>query len=258
MNKKSITTGIVAAGLALAFAGPVSAEGIKSGYTYATKDTQILQDDDMQNPGMLWVDTGSEIWEKVEGEAGKSCASCHDDAEKSMKGVSSTYPKYKDKLGKLQSVVQRINQCRTENMKAKAWKWESNEMLAMGTYVAYQSRGVPVTVAVDGPAQPFFEKGKKFFNQRRGQLDMSCKNCHEDNVGVMIRANKLSEGQINGFPTYRMKWGKVGSAHRRFRGCNKNVRATPFDYGSEEYVNLELYVAWRGRGLKGETPAVRN
>jgi sulfur-oxidizing protein SoxA len=258
MNIKRFTVGLVGLGAALAFAAPVTAEEIRSGYSYATVDTQALQNDEMQNPGMLWVDTGSEIWEKVEGDAGKSCSTCHGAAEKSMKGVSTAYPKYKDKLGKLQSVVQRINQCRTENMKAKAWKWESNEMLAMGTYVAYQSRGLPVTVAIDGPAKPFFEKGRDFFNQRRGQLDMSCKNCHEEYSGVIIRANVLSQGQINGFPVYRMKWGKVGSAHRRFRGCNKNVRATPYSYGAEEYVNLELYVAWRGRGLKGETPAVRN
>ena len=39
---------------------------------------------------------------------------------------------------------------------------------------------------------------------------------------------------------------------------NKNVRAQPYAYGSDEYVNLELYLAARGRGLLVETPAVRN
>ncbi len=74
----------------------------------------------------------------------------------------------------------------------------------------------------------------------------------------MARANLLTQGQSNGFPTYRFKWSKLGSIHRRFRGCNKNVRATPYAYGSDEYVNLELYLAARGRGLLVETPAVRN
>ena len=74
----------------------------------------------------------------------------------------------------------------------------------------------------------------------------------------MIRANLLSQGQSNGFPTYRLKWQKIGSLHRRFRGCNKQVRATPYKAGSDEYVNLELYLANRGRGLPVETPAVRN
>ena len=76
--------------------------------------------------------------------------------------------------------------------------------------------------------------------------------------GNKIRANTLSEGHSNGFPTYRLKWQKPGSIHRRFRGCNKQVRSKPYGYGSDEYVNLELYVAWRGRGLSVETPAVRN
>jgi len=94
--------------------------------------------------------------------------------------------------------------------------------------------------------------------QRRGGLDLSCKNCHIDYPGVKIRANVLSSGLSNGFPTYRLKWQKVGSLHRRFRGCNKNVRATPYKQGSDEYTNLELYLNHRSNGLPVETPAVRN
>ena len=104
----------------------------------------------------------------------------------------------------------------------------------------------------------FLSKARHSITQRRGQLDLACKHCHVDNAGNMIRANTLSEGQGNGFPTYRLKWQKVGSIHRRFRGCNKQVRSKPFGYGSDEYVNLELFVKWRARGLPAETPAVRN
>jgi sulfur-oxidizing protein SoxA len=42
-----------------------------------------------------------------------------------------------------------------------------------------------------------------------------------------------------------------------FAWCNTSVRALPSPFGADEYVNLELYVAWRGRGLPVETPAVR-
>ncbi|MEQ9361271.1 MAG: sulfur oxidation c-type cytochrome SoxA, partial [Rhodospirillales bacterium] len=103
-----------------------------------------------------------------------------------------------------------------------------------------------------------FKKGEEFYNQRRGQLDMACKHCHEDFPGAQLRANVLSEGQGNGFPVYRLKWNGVGSLHRRFRGCNKQVRSSAYGYGSDEYLALELYVMWRGRGLPVETPAVRN
>jgi sulfur-oxidizing protein SoxA len=241
-------------------AGKESSYGVgdrRSGYTYTASETNAMQDDDFANPAFLLVDQGEELWGQADGEAGKSCASCHQDASDSMKGVATRYPAYDAKLGKLKSVEHQINLCRTEQMKAKPFKWESAEMLSMSMYVRTQSRGMAMSVKVDGPAAPFFEKGEAFYNQRRGQLDMACKNCHIDYPGKMARANLLSQGQSTAFPAYRLKWQKAGSLHRRFRGCNKNIRAKPYGYGSDEYTNLELYVAWRGRGLPVETPGVR-
>jgi sulfur-oxidizing protein SoxA len=248
------------AGMGLALAGDVSkymAGDKRSGYTYATPETQEMQDDDFINPAFLWVDRAAELWREADGEAGKSCADCHDDAEESMKGVGARYPVYFEPWGKLMNLEQRINWCRAENMKAEPWKWESDELLGMTAYVKLQSRGMPVAASIDGPAKPFFEKGKAFYFQRRGQLDMACAHCHEQNAGKMIRANLLSEGMSNGFPTYRLKWQKLGSLHRRLRGCNRQVRATPYKTGSDEYVNLELYLAWRAKGLPVEAPSVR-
>lgn len=238
--------------------GHYKVEDRRSGYTYMTDESRAMQVDTFQNPGMLWVEDGAELWSKVEGEAGKSCASCHGAGAEKMKGVAARYPVYDEKLGKLKNIEQQINMCRENAMKAKPYKWESQQMLAMTSFVSYQSLDMPVDVKVDGKAAPFVEKGKAYYYQRRGQLDLACKHCHEDNAGNMIRANTLTEGQINGFPTYRLKWQKVGSVHRRFRGCNTMVRASNLPYGSDEYVDLELYVKWRGRGLPIEAPAVRN
>ena len=250
-------SGIVLAGESTDW-GKYQVGDVRSGYTYAKPATREIQDDDFNNPAFLWVDTGSELWESVDGEAGKACSSCHGNASESMANVGNTYPVYFDPWEKMINVEQRINYCRVENMKAEPWKWESNELLSMTAFVKNQSYGKPVEVAIDGPAAPFYEKGKAFYYERRGQLDMACKSCHEDNAGNMIRANLLSQGQSNGFPTYRLKWQKVGSLHRRFRGCNKQVRAKPYDAGSDEYVNLELFLANRGRGLPVESPSVRN
>jgi len=230
---------------------------LASGYWFRTKKTQSLQNDDFENPGFLWVEQGKTLWSKVDGKAGKSCASCHQKAEKTMKGVGARYPVYFPKWKKMMAIQHRVNYCRENNMKAKKWKWESGQMLGMATYIRNQSRGMAVAVKVDGSAKKFFEAGKKFYYQRRGQLDMSCAGCHQQNFGKRIRADLLSQGHSNGFPTYRLKWQKIGSLHRRFRGCNSQVRAKPYKRGSAEYTNLELYLAWRGLGLKIETPAVR-
>ena len=128
----------------------------------------------------------------------------------------------------------------------------------MTIFLKSQARGGVVNADFSGSMMPWFEKGKNFYYQSRGQLDMSCANCHEDNAGNRMRANLLSEGQVNGFPVFRLKWQKPGSLHRRFRGCNKQVRATPYKYASDEYLALETYVTYRARGLPVETPAVRN
>lgn len=231
---------------------------VRSGYTYAEPETRAMQDDDFENPAMLTVDYGAEVWSTKDGEANKSCEDCHGNASESMKGVGARYPIYYEPWKKMINLELRINECRKNNQKAKAWKYESRELVGVTSFVRHQSRGTPVNVDIGGSATPFFLKGKEFFYERRGQLDMACKHCHEDNAGNMIRANLLTQGQSNGFPTYRLKWQGVGTLHRRFKGCNEMVRAQPYERGSDEYVNLELYLAWRGRGLPVETPSVRN
>ena len=228
----------------------------KSGYVYASPQTRAMEDDEFQNPGSLWVDKGKVLWNAVDATTGKSCASCHNAADVSMRGVGATYPKYDAAAGRVIDIEQRINLER-ERMGAAPWKWESDALLAMTVYVKAQSRGMPVHVAVDGPARAAWQEGKTFYETRRGQLDMACAQCHVQNNDRKLRSETLSQGQINGFPTYRLDWQTVGSAQRRFRGCNEQVRAEPLPYGSPQYVALELFVASRGNGLPVETPAVR-
>ncbi len=49
----------------------------------------------------------------------------------------------------------------------------------------------------------------------------------------------------------------MGSLTRRLRNCMAGVRAEPFAAGAPEWVELELYLAQRARGMPIETPAVR-
>lgn len=234
---------------------------IISGYEFRIKSTQEAQDDDFENPAMLLLDQGVDQWSVAEGDAGKSCADCHgDDPLEAMKGVGSTYPKFSEEGDHraFRNIENQINFCRTERMDAEPWKYDKPEMLGMTILVRHADRGEPVNVSIDGDAAPYFERGKEMYYTRYGQLGLACSHCHESNYGMYIRADHLSQGQTNGFPTYRMKWQGVGSVHRRFDGCMKNIRAQPFKRGGEEFLSLELYTAWRGQGLPIETPSVRN
>ena len=231
---------------------------IYSGWRFRTDQTQSIQMDDFDNPGFIFVDGARDAWNTVEGEAGNSCATCHESPEASMVGVRAVYPKYNEEAGELRTLAMQINACRTENMEAEPYKYDSAPMAAMEGLIAMQSRGMPVDVAIDGPAQPYWEKGKELYYTRFGQLELACANCHEDSYGLMIRADHLSQGQINGFPTYRLKNTKLNTVHGRFKGCIRDTRAHTFQPGSPELVALELYVASRGNGLSVEGPSVRN
>ncbi len=228
----------------------------KSGYLAASPETRAMQDDDFENPGFLWVEQGEKLWTKVEGEAGKSCGSCHG-AAANLRGVGNTYPKISQDTGRLVTIEDQINYCRTERMKAPALKRETPDMLGLTTLVMYQSRGLPMSVAVDGPAAPYFEAGKRLYYTRRGQLNIACAHCHENNAGNNLRSDLLSPGYSNGFPLYRLQWQRVGSFDFRMENCYAQVRAEPEPFGSEELKKLQLYVAWRSNGLPVETPAVR-
>jgi sulfur-oxidizing protein SoxA len=229
---------------------------IYSGWHFRTDETQALQLDDFDNPAMIFVDQAITTFETVDGAAGKACASCHENVE-DFEGLHASMPKVDPETGKLVVMEDLINNCRTERMEAEPWKWSGADMQGIVALIGFQSRGLPMNVAIDGDAAPYWEQGKEMYYTRYGQLELSCANCHEDNWGNMIRADHLSQGMINGFPTYRLKQAKLISRHNRFRGCVRDTRAETFAEGSDEFRALELYVASRSNGLSVETPAVR-
>ena len=229
-----------------------------SGWRFRTEETQALQADDFDNPSFIFVDQARDAWETAEGTEGKSCASCHGDVAEGMKGVRASMPKWNEKAGEVWSLENYVNDCRVNRMGAEPLKWDKEEMNAMTALIGLQSRGMPVSVDIEGPAHEWWERGKEMYYTRYGQLELSCANCHEDSWGKMIRADHLSQGQINGFPTYRLKNTELNSIHGRFKGCIRDTRAETFSPGSAEFRALELYVAWRGTGLAVETPSVRH
>ncbi|UWQ42827.1 sulfur oxidation c-type cytochrome SoxA [Leisingera aquaemixtae] len=231
---------------------------VMSGWHFRSDETQALQMDDFENPAMVFVDQAQEAWDTADGSKGKSCASCHGDVAESMAGVRAVYPKWNEEAGEVRTLNMQINDCRENQMGAEKWKYSGGDMAAMEALISVQSRGLPVNVAIDGPVQATWEKGKELYYTRTGQLELSCANCHEDNYGNMIRADHLSQGQINGFPVYRLKNTKLNTAHARFKGCVRDTRAETYKPGSAEFVALELYVASRGNGLSVEAPSVRN
>jgi L-cysteine S-thiosulfotransferase len=250
---------VVAAALStsLAAGGEIPHLERKSGYAFMSRETRAMQDDDSTNPGMLWVLEGESLWNRKLGAADKACADCHGDARASMKGVAARYPAFVPDRGGPLNLEGRINLCRAERQKATPLAYESKDLLGLAAYVALQSRGLPISAPLDKRLEPYLQAGRDNFHARQGQLNLSCAQCHDDNWDRRLAGNPVTQGQATGYPLYRLDWQGLGSLQRRLRNCVFGMRAETYALGAAEYINLELYLMWRARGMLFEAPAVR-
>ncbi len=218
--------------------------------------TQALQKDDAQNPAMLWVKDGQSLWSQPDGKAAKSCASCHGEITR-MRGVAARYPTYSAAQKTVVNLGQQINLCRVEQQRATPWPAEHESLLGIEAAIAKESRDQPIKP----PAQPQLvaaqKRGEALFNQRIGQLDLSCRDCHDKLAGKKLGGNTIPQGHATGYPIYRLEWQSVGSLQRRLRGCMTAVRAEPYAFGASELVDLEAFLGKRSAGMRFEAPAVR-
>ena len=229
----------------------------RSGYEFMSRETRAMQDDDFVNPGTLWVLDGEALWNRKDGAAGRACAGCHGDARASMKGVAARHPAWDAAAGRPVNLEQRINACRTGRQQAAPLAYESKDLLALTAYVARQSRGMAIKVDGAGRMRPFLDAGRETFTRRQGQLNLACAQCHDDQWGKKLAGTTIPQAHPTGYPIYRLEWQGLGSLQRRLRNCLIGMRAEPYAYGAPEFVDLELYLMWRARGMALETPAVR-
>jgi len=241
----------------IAVAAEIPLDERKSGYEFMGRETRSMQDDDTANPGMLWVLDGEAAWKRKVGAEGKACADCHGDAAESMKGVAARYPAFNAARNRPVNLEQRINICRADQQQAPALAPESKELVALAAYLGRQSRGMPVAVTIDERTRPFLEAGRATFFRRQGQLNFACAQCHNDNWKEKLAGAPITQAHPTGYPLYRLEWQTVGSLQRRLRNCITGMRVDNYPLGAPELVDLELYLMWRARDMKLETPAVR-
>ena len=228
--------------LLLALCLPAAAQERRSGFEDMARETQAMQSDDGANPGMLWVLEGEALWVA-------SCAQCHGGIG-AMRGVAVRYPAWDEATGAVLDLAGRIA---AHNPMPR----ESQPLLALTAAVAHQSRGLAVAPPDDARLAPALARGAADYARRRGQLDLSCAQCHDDLAGRRLAGSIIPQAHPTGYPLYRLEWQGVGSLQRRLRGCMVGVRSEPFAYGAAEYIEIELYLMRRAAGMALETPAVR-
>ena len=239
-------------------AGALSANEPVSGYEFLTEETRAMQDDDFENPGMVTVDQGEHLFNEHRQDEEYACTHCHHKHDEVLKPENiARYPVHDPNLGGLVTLQERINHCWEIHMDRFPLDYDHPDLIALETYVRNQARGAVINVDTRGALAELILQGEKLYATRYGQINMSCQHCHIQHQGQMLRGQKLSQGQANGFPEYRLGKGRITSLHQRIRECFISFRADPFDAGSREYKLLELFIMQRGNGLTIETPAVR-
>ena len=207
-------------------------------------------------PYSIYIDSGEEMWNTPFAN-GKGYKDCFPDGP----AIGHKYPHWNREQSMVMTLPLAINQCREKHGEeplgykkgAIAWLWAD---------IAYQSRGQVTNVVVpedDPKALEAYNKGKEFYFTRRGQLNFACAHCHFNNAGMNLRTEILSPvmGQTTGWPVYRSKWNDIGTLHRRYSGCNEQVRAKAFAAQGEEYRNLEYFHTSLSNGLKLNGPSAR-
>jgi hypothetical protein len=118
-------------------------------------------------------------------------------------------------------------------------------------------RGMPITPATDARLAPFRDNGRRLFQSRIGQLDLSCASCHDANWGKRLGGSVIPQAHPNGYPLYRLEWQGVGSPQRGACATAWSGSGPSPSPSAPEFIDLELYLMERARGLPVETPAVR-
>jgi len=128
---------------------------------------------------------------------GMNCQNCHLKAGKKFFGnnfsaVASTYPKYRDRSGTMESLEKRVNDCIERSLNGKKLDEQSREMKAFVAYILWVGKDVPREVIPAGAGLldlPFLDRAA---DPQRGQIlyQAKCRQCHGDNGEGLLKVDK--------------------------------------------------------------------
>ena len=228
-----------------------------SGNLFLSNELKQIQQEINTSPLSIWIDRGIALWQDKS--SGNSCEGCHGPIE-NLKIAAVTHPKLSPDGNRLENLEDRIA-FYLKLSRGKSYNVESDEVLALSAAIHSAADGVPIQIEQD----PFFPeewnsmlaKGATLYATRQGRMNLSCTNCHDQNIGKNLRNEVISPGNPTSFPIYRMTWQKLGSIDRRLRACYFGIQAKVPDMGSQELRSLELFLMNRAQGLPIDGPSLR-
>tara|TARA_B100001059_G_scaffold17348_1_gene14282 strand:+ start:567 stop:1394 length:828 start_codon:yes stop_codon:yes gene_type:complete len=208
-------------------------------------------------PYELNVDRGEELFNQAF-KNGNTYGSCF---ENDGIGIRQDYPYFDTSRNKVVTLEGALNDCRVKNGEKPLSYFKGKELAHVSAYMAYTSRGNKFNVQIPNTSEALnaYEKGKKLYFTKKGQLNFSCADCHVYQTGTKLRADIPSPaiGHPTHFPVYRSGMGRLVTLHERFAGCLNRIRAKSFKGGSDELNNLEFFTTFMSNGLEVNGPGSR-
>ena len=208
-------------------------------------------------PYELNVDRGEELFNQTF-KNGNTYGSCF---ENDGIGIRQNYPYFDTDRNKVITLEGALNDCRVKNGEKPLSYFKGKELAHVSAYMAYTSRGNKFNVQIPNTSEALnaYEKGKKLYFTKKGQLNFSCADCHVYQTGTKLRADIPSPaiGHPTHFPVYRSGMGRLVTLHERFAGCLNRIRAKSFKGGSDELNNLEFFTTFMSNGLEVNGPGSR-
>jgi len=229
----------------------------QSGNAFLSPDMLRQNNDASLNPLGLWLDQGQELFKA-------RCQTCHSSVNKTAQAVVQ-YPKWQKtntQPGRLWNLEDQIAHCASRQTGEKLTH-ESAQVVTLSVFLSDAAKGMKIQV--QEPTQPQekiewqaqMNLAAQIYVQRQGRLNLSCTQCHDQQIGKNLRSEVVSPGYITGFPIYRQAWQTVGSIDRRLRACYSGVQASVPATGSPELRALELFLKKRSEGMVWDGPSLR-
>jgi len=200
------------------------------------------------------LDEGEELFHQTFTN-GRSYADCF---EHGGVAIRQDYPRFDRKTHRVVTLELALNECRQDNGE-EALPWRQGELARISAYMASTSRGQRMHIVIpDLPeARAAYERGREFFYTKHGQLNFSCADCHITAMGKQMGDVILAPviGAVSHFPVYNLRWGSLGTLHRRFAGCLYVARADPLPAQSQALRELEYFLSYMANDMPVKGPS---
>ena len=183
---------------------------------------------------------------------GKTLANCFPNGGRR---VAASYPQFDPVSKQVVTFDLAINRCLQLHREPIIDPADATAYAAvMGPLSAYArslSDGQQLTVRLsNASARDRYDAGRRFFHQPIGQKNFACASCHVNNAGGTYEQRGLAPavGQAVTWPRVQ-PGGTVRTLQAQFQRCMTRTGAVPFELASEEFNNLEYYLAYLSNGL---------